>query len=346
MKKFKTLFTVGCLALAMTACNKDTAPTTAADPATQEVQTTVADPTEEPQAPADTTAVKPEETKATEEAKPTEEVKVTEAPKETEAPKATKEAKEETAVITLADGGKTTVEGGAKDCVFLEGKAVIIQKPGNYELKGKLTDGQVRVEVTKEDKVEILFNGVDITNKNGAPFYAVSADKVIIELKKDTTNTLTDAQNYELEEGVDEPNACLFSKDDLTIKGKGALVVTGNYNNGIVTKDDLKISGGTITVKAKKNGIRGNESITIKDGTITVDAVKDGFKVSEEEDVEKGFFLMEGGTVVVDAGDDAIQAVTSVKIEDGTVTYRADGNDIKCDGTIEVKEGAMTEKTK
>ena len=56
--------------------------------------------------------------------------------------------------------------------------------------------------------------------------------------------------------------------------------------------------------------------------------------------------LMEGGTVVVDAGDDAIQAVTSVKIEDGTVTYRADGNDIKCDGTIEVKEGAMTEKTK
>lgn len=345
MKKFKTLFAVGCLALAMTACNKDTAPTTAADPTTQEVQTTVAENTEATQAPADTTETKPEDTKATEATKATEEVKVTEAPKETDAPKATKEAKEEKAVITLADG-KTTVEGGAKDCVFLEGKAVIIQKPGNYELTGKLTDGQVRVEVTKEDKVEILFNGIEITNRNGAPFYVVSADKVIIELKKDTTNTLTDAQKYELEEGVDEPNACLFSKDDLTIKGKGELVVNGNYNNGIVTKDDLKISGGIITVKAKKNGIRGNESITIKDGTITVDAVKDGFKVSEEEDPEKGFFLMEGGTVVIDAGDDAIQAVTSVKIEDGTVTYRADGNDINCDGTIEVKDGSMTEKTK
>ena len=319
MKKFKTLFAVGCLTLAMTACNTDTTPTKVADPTTQEVQTTVVDDTKATQAPADTTEAKPEETKA---------------------------EKEEKAVITLADGGKTTVEGGAKDCVFLEGKKVIIQKPGTYVVSGTLTDGQLRVELTKEDKVEIEFKGVDITNKDGAPFYAVSADKVVIDLKKNTTNILTDSQVYELEGDSDEPNACLFSKDDLTIKGSGELIVNGNYNNGIVSKDDLKISGGNITVKAVKNGIRGNDSITIKEGTIKVDAIKDGFKVSNEEDAEKGFFLMEGGTVEVDAGDDAIQAVTSVKIEGGTVTYRADSKDIKCDGTIEIKEGAMTEKTK
>lgn len=340
MKKFKTLFALGCLTLAMTACNTDTTPTKVADPTTQEVQTTVVEDTKATQAPADTTEAKPEETKATEEVKPTE------APKETKAPGETKAEKEEKAVITLADGGKTTVEGGAKDCVFLEGKKVIIQKPGTYVVSGTLTDGQLRVELTKEDKVEIEFKGVDITNKDGAPFYAVSADKVVIDLKKNTTNILTDSQVYELEDDSDEPNACLFSKDDLTIKGSGELIVNGNYNNGIVSKDDLKISGGNITVKAVKNGIRGNDSITIKEGTIKVDAIKDGFKVSNEEDAEKGFFLMEGGTVEVDAGDDAIQAVTSVKIEGGTVTYRADSKDIKCDGTIEIKEGAMTEKTK
>ena len=340
MKKFKTLLAAGCLALAVTACNTDTTPTKVADPTTQEAQTTVADSAKDTQAPVYTTAAQPEETKATEEEKPTE------APKETKAPGETKAEKEEKAVITLADGGKTTVEGGAKDCVFLEGKKVIIQKPGTYVVSGTMTDGQLRVEVTKEDKVEIEFKGVDITNKDGAPFYAVSADKVVIELKKDTVNKLTDSQVYEFEDNSDEPNACLFSKDDLTIKGKGELIVSGNYNNGIVSKDDLKITGGTITVKAAKNGIRGNDSITIKDGTITVDAVKDGFKVSNEEDAEKGFFLMEGGTVVVDAGDDAIQAVTSVKIEGGTVTYRADSKSIQCDGTVEVKDGAMTEKTK
>ena len=340
MKKFKTLLAAGCLALAVTACNMDTTPTKPVDPTTQEAQTTVAGDTKDTQALADTTAAKPEDTKATEE------VKTTEAPKETKAPGETQAEKEEKAEITLADDGKTTVEGGAKDCVFLEGKTVIIQKPGTYVVSGTMTDGQLRVEVTKEDKVEIEFKGVDITNKTGAPFYAVSADKVVIELKKDTVNKLTDSQTYEFDLNTDEPNACLFAKDDLTIKGKGELIVNGNYNNGIVAKDDLKITGGVITVKAKKNGIRGNDSITIKDGTITVDAVKDGFKVSNEEDPEKGFFLMEGGTVVVDAGDDAIQAVTSVKIEGGTVTYRADSKDIKCDGTIEVKEGAMTEKTK
>ena len=55
---------------------------------------------------------------------------------------------------------------------------------------------------------------------------------------------------------------------------------------------------------------------------------------------------MESGTVEVDAGDDAIQAVTSVTIQGGTVTYRADSKDIKCDGTISVADGVMKEKTK
>ena len=340
MKKYKTLFLAGCLALSMTACGLDAGPTKPVDPETQAAPTTAAaDDTKATQAPADTTEAKPEDTKATEGAK------TTEAPKETKAPGETKADKEEKAVITLADG-KTTVEGGAKDCVFLEGKKVIIQKPGTYVVSGTLKDGQLRVEVTKDDKVEIEFKGVEITNTDGPAFYAVSADKVVIDLKKETTNTLTDSQVYDLSDGDEEPNACLFSKDDLTIKGKGALIVNGNYNNGITTKDDLKISGGNITVKAAKNGIRGNDSITIKEGTVKVDAIKDGFKVSNEEDAEKGFFLMEGGTVEIDAGDDAIQAVTSVKIEGGTVTYRADGKDIKCNGTISVADGVMKEKTK
>lgn len=341
MKKYKTLLLAGCLALSMTACGLESGPTKPVDPLTEAPQTTVA--TEDTKAtqadPVDTTEAKPEDTKATEE------VKTTEAPKETKAPEESKAEKEEKAVITLADG-KTTVEGGAKDCVFTEGKKVIIQKPGTYVVSGTLTDGQLRVEVTKDDKVEIEFKGVEITNSNGPAFYAVSADKVVIELKKDTTNILTDSKTYDTSDGDEEPNACLFSKDDLTIKGKGSLIVNGNCNNGIATKDDLKISGGDITVKAAKNGIRGNDSITIKDGTIKVDAIKDGFKVSNEEDPEKGFFLMESGTVEVDAGDDAIQAVTSVTIQGGTVTYRADSKDIKCDGTISVADGVMKEKTK
>lgn len=37
----------------------------------------------------------------------------------------------------------------------------------------------------------------------------------------------------------------------MTINGSGSLTVNGNMKNGIVSKDDLVITGGTITVNAK-----------------------------------------------------------------------------------------------
>ena len=84
--------------------------------------------------------------------------------------------------------------------------------------------------------------------------------------------TLSDA----LKEVVAEIQS--YSKDDLTISGNGTLTVNGNYNNGIVSKDDLKITGGNITVTAVNNGIKGKDSVRIKDGNIKVTAGGDGIK--------------------------------------------------------------------
>ena len=62
-------------------------------------------------------------------------------------------------------------------------------------------------------------------------------------------------------EGEDEPNAALYSKADLTINGTGALTVEGNYRHGVNSKDDLVVTGGTLTVTAKEDGLRGKDCV-------------------------------------------------------------------------------------
>jgi hypothetical protein len=84
----------------------------------------------------------------------------------------------------------------------------------------------------------------------------VNSEKTIITLAENTENHLTDGEAYILEDiDSDEPNAAIFSKSDLTINGSGSLIVKANYNNGIQSKDDLKITEGNINVCAKNDGI-------------------------------------------------------------------------------------------
>ena len=51
--------------------------------------------------------------------------------------------------------------------------------------------------------------------------------------------------------------------------------MTGRSNNGIVGKDGLVITGGTIDVTSVDDGILGKDYLVLTDGTVTVDAVGD-----------------------------------------------------------------------
>lgn len=129
-------------------------------------------------------------------------------------------------------------------------------------MSGALSDGQIVIEAAKTDKVHLVLNGVDITSKTSAPIHASQCDKLIITLADGTENSLTDAgSSFQYVDPVEkEPNAALFCKDDLTINGTGALTVNAGFKNGIVSKDDLLIVSGDITVTAANHGLRGNDS--------------------------------------------------------------------------------------
>ncbi len=228
-------------------------------------------------------------------------------------------------------------------CVSAQGNALTIVKGGKYEVSGSLTDGQLRVCVEKTEKVELTFAGLSITNSSSAPFYVESADKVTVILKEGTENTLTDALTYRFPEGKDKPNACIYSSEDLTIKGGGKLVVNANYNNGIASKNDLKIKGGDITVNAANNALKGKQSVVIQGGTLHLQGA-DGIK-SDSTKENEGWVEIMGGTLELICSDDGIQAPLRVVIDaSASVTVRAADKDINCDGMLDIAEGSLISK--
>ncbi|WP_195990037.1 carbohydrate-binding domain-containing protein [Clostridium sp. D53t1_180928_C8] len=203
---------------------------------------------------------------------------------------------------------------------------VTINNGGTYSITGTSSNAQIIIDSASEENVYLILNNVNLTCSNSAPIYVKSAKNAIIVLPDGTENTINDSKIYTFEDtSTDEPNAAIFSKDDLTIKGTGSLNVNANYNNGITSKDDLKITGGNISVTSSDDGLMGKDSITIKGGNITINASGDGLKSTNTEDTSKGYVSIEGGTLNITSENDGIQAETNVNITDGTINITSGG---------------------
>jgi hypothetical protein len=224
--------------------------------------------------------------------------------------------------ITLADGNSRASSTTGLE-INNSSNTVKITRPGTYALKGSLSGGQVIVDV--DGSVNLILNGANITSKTGAPLALFGDDLKIITLAAGTSNTLADAADYTSFYDDDEPNAALFSKSDLTINGSGTLAVKAGYNNGIGSKDDLKIMSGVISVSAPNNALKGNDSVIIRSGTITLNSDSDGMK-SDDEDDDKGYVRIDGGTVTIVSAEDGIDAYRALFIAEGaTLTVTAGG---------------------
>lgn len=225
-------------------------------------------------------------------------------------------------IITLA-GETATVDGAGAAAA---GTTVTINEAGTYVLSGTAAEGQIVVEAPDTALVRLVLNGVSLHNSTTAPIYCEEADKLLIILADGTENTLSDGEAYDFaDETTDEPNATIFSKQDLTINGNGSLTVTANYNNGIGTKDDLIIVSGSFQVTSANHGLRGRDSVTILDGDLTIDAGNDGIQANNDEDTEKGWVALYGGGYAITAAHDGIQAETYLIIDDGHYTITSGG---------------------
>ena len=248
-----------------------------------------------------------------------------------------------TTIVLTFDGTKlsTSVQ---ETGITVQGGAFVITRGGSYELKGDLSNGQIKVAVPKTEQVELIFNNFTASCNTSAPLYIESADKCTIVVAAGSVNTLTDATLYQFANPADDkPNACIYSSDDLTIKGEGTLNVNGNYNNGIGCKNDLRIKDCTLNVTGVNNIIKGNDSVEIENAKVKLSGGEDAIKSDTADRTDKGYVLITAGSKVeINCIDDALQATMSITVEAGcAITGTCGGDALNCPGTINADEAAM-----
>ena len=226
--------------------------------------------------------------------------------------------------ITSTDGSTIT----QNDSIYT------ITQAGEYTVTGLLSEGQIVVNADDNAEITIVLNGTSITCSNGSPIYIKNADNIKIKSKENTYNCIVDART-EADDNSDNSssengNAAIYAACDLKLVGKGALSVTGNYNNGIQSKDDISIKNVTIKVNAVNNAIKGNDEVAIESGEIIAISRKgDGIKTSNislsSKGKQKGNVIISGGNIDIYAACDGIDAAYGVDVSgDGNLNIYTD----------------------
>lgn len=196
-----------------------------------------------------------------------------------------------------------------------------ITQGGIYKLEGTLTNGSITINT--KDNVKLILNGVSITNEKGPAIYIENAKTTVITLADETKNYLKDGSTYQgIEEGI---NAVIYSKDDLVLEGSGSLEIQAKKEDGIVSKDHLKIKGGSYNITSIDDGLRAKDSLYIQDGIFTMHVGGDGLKATNDTEESKGYIWIEKGTFTIESSLDGIQAETKLIIENGDFTITTGG---------------------
>ncbi|MCC8196070.1 MAG: carbohydrate-binding domain-containing protein [Ruminococcus sp.] len=263
---------------------------------------------------------------------------------------------DESGDTVIALSGSSVSISGDDSGVTLEDKDIIITREGTYEFMGTLDDGRIIVNAVNQNVVLIL-NGANITCSNGSAIYVYQAGTCTILLNGNTENTISDGSSYDFslsfcDETSEEPNAAIFAKDDLIIRGTGSLIVNGNYAAGIIGKDTLKIINTNVTVNAVGNGINGKDSLTIQNSTVNVTSGKDALRSTNDTDATLGYATFTDSNITLVAGNDGVQTETGITVSNCSIsivtaggayeTTEVSAKGLKCvQGSVTIDSGSI-----
>ncbi len=208
------------------------------------------------------------------------------------------------------------------DRVRVSGSVVTITGAGTYILSGTLDNGSIIVDAAKEDKVQLVLDGVSINADSFAAVYVIQADKVFVTLAEGTENSLTNGGSFSQ---IDDSrvDAVIFSREDLTLNGTGTLKIHSPDGHGIDGKDEVTFGSGSYEIQTAKHAVRAKDSIAVADGSFTITAKQDGLHAENGSNETLGNILIANGSFTIQSGDDAIHANTFLQIDGGNLEISA-----------------------
>ena len=202
---------------------------------------------------------------------------------------------------------------GAEKISVTDGKDITVSKEGTYVLSGSAKNVTVTVDAGKDAKVQLVLDGLTVTNTDAPVIVVENADKVFVTTASGSKNTLSVSGTF-----PEEEDAVIYSRDDLTLNGLGTLTIVSS-DKGIDSNDDLKITGGSYDITTDGTALKANDTIRIADGTIDIKSGNDGLHSENEEDDSLGHIYIFGGDLTIEADDDAVHAESLLVISGGTM---------------------------
>ena len=200
-----------------------------------------------------------------------------------------------------------------------DGETLRITEAGAYVLSGSASGATVTVDAPDDAKVQLVLDGVQIANTDFPCIYVKNADKLFLTVAADSSLSVSGSFR---QDGGTNTDGVIFSLCDLTLNGTAALTIRSS-DNGIVGKDDLKLTGGSYDIRAASKCIEANDSIRISGGTLTLQAGTDGLHAEHDSDGTLGYIYIGGGSLSVTAGDDGIHGTSVVQIDGGSLEISA-----------------------
>ena len=219
--------------------------------------------------------------------------------------------------------------------VSIEDTTATITGGGTYLLSGTCSDGRIIVDAGDDDIVRLVLNNVSLSSSVGSPLVVSNAGKVILILAGDSVNSLADSAEPVFDENDDTAvDAAIFCRSDLTITGNGELSILGSYGHGIVGKDNLLITGGTLDISAVEDGLNANDALSVTSGQINISAGDDGIH-------SDGSLYIADGTIQVAQSTEALEGA-EITISGGVMTLSASDDGLNAAGTTEEASSSGT----
>ena len=213
--------------------------------------------------------------------------------------------------VTLADQTATVTGQGAS----FSAQTLTISQAGTYVLTGSGKNLKLVVEAADTDQVHLVFQNLTLEGE-GTLLQINKAQEVVISLAEGSQNALTESQASDDE----KVKATIHSQAPLTINGTGNLTLTALTKNALEVEDDLKVLGGTYTVKAANHGFKAEGALDIEAATLTIEAGKDGLHAEQDETTERANISLNPTQLSIAATEDGVDAGNELTIKGGTIT--------------------------
>ena len=213
--------------------------------------------------------------------------------------------------VTLADQTATVTGQGAS----FSAQTLTISQAGTYVLTGSGKNLKLVVEAADTDQVHLVFQNLTLEGE-GTLLQINKAHEVVISLAEGSQNALTESQASDDE----KVKATIHSQVPLTLNGTGSLTLTALTKNALEVEDDLKVLGGTYTVKAANHGFKAEGALDIEAATLTIEAGKDGLHAEHDETTERANVTLNPTQLSIAAIEDGVDAGNELTIKGGTIT--------------------------